>query len=63
MKKGHFKLYKNGWCVGLGQEGGFCVRVGGEGEILKYLKRGWNRKEGSGNILKWGASWVKRWVP
>ena len=38
MKKGHFKLYKNGWCVGLGQEGGFCVRVGGRGKFLNILK-------------------------
>ena len=31
MKKGHFKLYKNGWCVGLGQEGGFLCEGGGGG--------------------------------
>ena len=43
--------------------GGFLCEGEGEGEMLKYLKRGWNRKEGSGNILKWGASWVKGWVP
>ena len=31
--------------VGLGQKG--VARV--EGNCLKYLKRGWNRKEGKGN--------------
>ena len=33
------------WLVGLGQEG---LREGG-GNCLKYLKRGWNRKDGWGN--------------
>ena len=32
--------------VGLGQEE---VAWGGGGNCLKYLKRGWNRKEGRGN--------------
>ena len=31
------------------------------GGCLKYLKRGWNRKEGrETKILKRAASWVKR---
>ena len=32
-----------------------------EGNYVKYLKRGWNRKEGRGNknFKKGGASWVK----
>ena len=35
--------------------GGGCVRAG-EGNRLKYLKRGWNRKEGRGNkYLKGGG--------
>ena len=37
-----------------------------EGNLVKYLKKEWNRKEGRGkNILKMGgeAYWVKRWVP
>ena len=50
MKKSHSKLSKNepvcmckeGWCVGLGQEGG-SLREGG-GNCLKYLKRRWKRK-------------------
>ena len=31
------------------------------GDCVKYLKRGWNRKEGRGtkNFKKRGASWVK----
>ena len=40
-------ICKKGWCVGLEQEGGF-LRQGGE-NCLKYRKRRWNRKEGSGN--------------
>ena len=38
--------------VGLGQKG--VVRVGGN--CLKYLKKGWNRKEGKGNkdLIKGG---------
>ena len=55
-------MCKEGWCVGLGQEG---VAVGW-GNYLKYLKRGWNRKEGKRKkaivekIKKGGrgASWV-----
>ena len=55
MKKGHSKLSKNepvcmckrGWCVGLGQEEG-CLRESG-GNCLKYLKKGWDRKEGRRN--------------
>ena len=37
----------------------------GRGNCLKYLKRGWNRKEErETKILKKGeASWVKAWVP
>ena len=38
----------------------------GGSNCLKYLKRGWNRKEGRGNkdLKKRGeASWVKGWVP
>ena len=45
------------------------LREGGE-NCLKYIKRGWNRKEERGNKdLKkgggrgGGASWVKGWVP
>ena len=35
------------WCVETGHE--FCsLHEGGE-NVLKYLKRGWNRKDGSGN--------------
>ena len=35
-----------------------------EGNCLKYLKRGWNKKEGRGNkdFKKEGAGWVKGWV-
>ena len=52
-------MCNEGWCVGLAQEGG-SLREGG-GNCLKYLRRGWNRKEGSGNknVKKGGASWVK----
>ena len=37
----------------------------GGGNCLKYLKRGWNRKEGTENkdSKMGGASWVKGWVP
>ena len=38
-------MCKEAWCVGLGQEGVVC----GWGNYLKYLKKGWNRKEGRGN--------------
>ena len=38
-------MCKEGWCVKLGLEE---VTEGG-GNYLKYLKRGWNRKEGRGN--------------
>ena len=38
-------MFKDGWCVRLGQE-----RVAwGWGNYLKYLTRGWNRKEERGN--------------
>ena len=55
MKKNHFKLSKNepvcmfkgGWCVRLGRDGD-SLREGG-GSCQKYLKKGWNRKEESGN--------------
>ena len=55
MKKSHSNLSKNepgcmckeGWCVGLRQQGASLRE--GWGNCLKYLKRGWNRKEGSGN--------------
>ena len=40
-------MYKEGWCVGLGQEGG-CLHEG-ERDCLKYLKRRRDRKEGRGN--------------
>ena len=46
--------------VGLGQKGVARVRR----DCLKYLKRGWNRKEGKKNKdFKKGASWTKGWVP
>ena len=36
----------------------------GEGNSLKYIKRGWNRKEGRENKdFNKGASWVMAWVP
>ena len=38
-------MYKETWCVGLGQEGS-SVPEGGL-KCLKYLKREWNRKEES----------------
>ena len=42
------------------------LRQGG-GNCLKYLIRGWNRKEGREKKFKkkkgGGASWVKGWVP
>ena len=48
-------MSNEGCSVGLGQEGV---------EILKYFKRGWNKKEGRENKdSKKGASWVKGWVP
>ena len=34
-------MCKEGWCVGLGREGG--------GNCMKYLKRRWNRTEARGN--------------
>ena len=50
MKKRHSRLskmnlcvYEEGWCDGLGQEGGSLRK--GWMNCLKYLKRGWNRKE------------------
>ena len=40
-------MCEEGWCVGLGLEGvGLCE---GGGNYLKYLERGWNRKERRGN--------------
>ena len=49
---------------------GVRIRIGGGGfsalgwgDCLEYLKRGWNRKEGSGNKhSKKGASLIKGWV-
>ena len=37
----------------------------GEGNCLKYLKKGWNRKEWRRKkyFKKEEASWVKGWVP
>ena len=73
MKKSHSELSKNepvcmckeGWYVGLGQEGVF-LREGG-GNCMKYLKKRWGKKEeGKQNFHKkggGGASWVKEWVP
>ena len=51
-------MCKEGWCVGLGQEGGSLRESGGN--CLKYLKRGWNRKEGRGNkdFKKGGGGWI-----
>ena len=48
-----------GQCVGLRQEG-VALRERGE-NCLKYLKRGWNRKEQGGNkgFKNGGAGWVK----
>ena len=40
-------VWLEGWCVRLGQEGD-CLHEGG-GNCLKYLKRWWNRSEGSRN--------------
>ena len=40
-------VWLEGWCVRLGQEGD-CLHEGG-GNCLKYLKRWWNRNEGSRN--------------
>ena len=37
-------MCKEDWCVRLGQEGGSLREDGGN--CLKYLKKGWNRKEG-----------------
>ena len=50
-------MSKEGWCVGLGQEG---LREGG-GNCLKHLKRWWEKKEGRQNkdFRKGVASWVK----
>ena len=48
-----------GWLVGLGREG-LCE---GGGNCLKYLKRGWNRKDGKGNNdLKKGGKLGQGWV-
>ena len=36
----------------------------GWGNCLKYLKRGWNKEEGTGKKdFKKEVSWVKGWVP
>ena len=44
-------MSKEGWCVGLGQEG---LREGG-GNCLKHLKRWWEKKRGGKTkILKRG---------
>ena len=49
---------KEGWLVKLGQE---WVAWGWR-NCLKYLKSGWNRKEGRANKdFKKGAGWVKGW--
>ena len=40
-------MCKEGWYVGLWQEGG-CLHEGC-GNNSKYFKRGWDRKEGRGN--------------
>ena len=39
-------LCKDGWCLGLGQEGSFLCE--GKANFLKYVKREWNRKKGGG---------------
>ena len=66
MKKGilsclkmNLCMYKEGWCVALGQEGS-CLHEGG-GNYLKYLKKGGiEKREGETKILtREGASWVK----
>ena len=45
-------MSKEGWCVGLGQEG---LREGG-GNCLKHLKRWWEKKRGGKTkILKRGG--------
>ena len=66
MKKSHSKLSKNelvstceeGLCVGIGQEVGYLHEGGGY--CQKYVKRGWNRKVGSGykNFKNGWASWA-----
>ena len=72
MKKINSKLSRNepvcmckeDWCVGLGQEGGFLHES--EGNCLKYLKRGWNRKKwcGNKNFKKGRQAGLKGgWVP
>ena len=38
-------MFKEGWCVRLGQE----EVARGWGNCLKYLQRGWKRKEWNGN--------------
>ena len=40
------RMCKEGWCFGLRQEAGSLCEGGGN--CPKYLKRRWNRKEGSG---------------
>lgn len=46
-------LCKDGWCLGLGQEGSFLCE--GKANFLKYVKREWNRKKGrEKTILKRG---------
>ena len=52
-------MCKEGWRVGLGQDGGSLREIGRI--VWNILKRSWNRREGSGN-KKFGASWVKGWV-
>ena len=37
------------------------MREGGR-SCLKYLKNGWNRKEGK-KYKKGGPNWFKRWIP
>ena len=45
LVKSPYWYFKKGWLFGLGQE----VVAWWWGNCLKYLKRGWNRKEGRGN--------------
>ena len=54
-------LLSQGMSVGWIRSGRSCLRVGGN--CQKFLKRGWNWKEGRENKdFKRGASWVKGWV-
>ena len=52
-------MCKEGWCVRLGQEGGSLCKGGGI--VWNCLKRGWNRKEGSGskNVKKGRKAWLR----